>query len=189
MHVYLKHPGHPVGNWRIPWIGELRADGGYAIAPPSRHRSGGPYEWLPRLAPWEVDLAPAPSWVPLEGPPQTPQVTLPASTGPPPELSRLSRKMQDLIRCGNRGEYQSRSEADMASCVAMLGAGYDVGEVWAVMTDPTNGISEKFFEKGRQGEQYLALTIGKAQARVQEASPRLSRGKVYARRKGVVSVG
>jgi hypothetical protein len=30
------------------------------------------------------------------------------------------------------------------------------------MTDPANGITEKFFEKGRDGERYLALTIGKA---------------------------
>ena len=34
--------------------------------------------------------------------------------------------------------------------------------VWATMTDPANGISENFFEKGHDGERYLALTIGKA---------------------------
>jgi hypothetical protein len=194
LHVYLKHPGHPVGNWRIPGIGELRADGGYVIAPPSQHRSGGRYEWLPGLAPWEVDLAPTPSWVPLKKPGKTPQVNLPTSTGPPPELSRLSQRMQDLIQCGNRGEYESRSEADMAACVAMLGAAYDVDEVWAVMTDPTNGISEKFFEKGRQGERYLRLTISKAQA-VARPSYRASicvgppKSEPAARRKVVIRVG
>jgi len=102
--------------------------------------------------------------------------------------------MQDLIRFGNRGEYQSRSEADMAACVAMLGVGYDVSEVWSVMTDPTNGISGKFFEKGHQGERYLQLTISKAQAvakpisrsRICVGSPKSA---LASRRKVVIRVG
>jgi hypothetical protein len=102
--------------------------------------------------------------------------------------------MQNLIRYGNRGEYQSRSEADMAACVAMLGAGYGVGEVWSAMTDPTNGISEKFIEKGNQGERYLQLTISKAQAfvkpsrrsRIHTGPPR---SNPAAQKKVVVRVG
>jgi hypothetical protein len=142
---------------------------------------------LPGLSPWDVGLAPAPSWVPLEEPQETPRVSPPASVGPPPGLSRLSQRMQDLVRDGNPpGEYESRSEADMAVCVAMFGAGYTEAEVWAVMTDSANGISEKFFEAGRHGERYLALTIGKARVRT-TVSPR-RRGRVYARRKGVISV-
>jgi hypothetical protein len=90
------------------------------------------------------------------------------------ELSRLSARIRDLIVHGNRREYLSRSEADFAACVAMFGAGYTEAEVWAVMTDPANGISEKFFEKGRHGEAYLGLTIGKARSRAQ-TSPSLPR--------------
>jgi hypothetical protein len=76
----------------------------------------------------------------------------------------------------------------MAACVAMFGAGYSEAAVWAVMSDPANGISEKFLEKGRHGEGYLALTVAKAQAIV-ASTARLGRGKVYDRRKGVVSLG
>ena len=187
LHAYLKHPGHSVGNRKLRGLGDLRADGGYVVAPPSLHRNGGHYEWLPGLSPWEVDLAPAPSWVPLEEPRETPRVSPPSNLGPPPALSRLSRRMHDLIRHGNRGEYESRSDADFAACLAMFGAGYEEAEVWAMMTDPANGISEKYFKKGSQGERYLALTIGKAQAAA-AASPR-RRGRVYARGKGVVSLG
>ena len=97
----------------------------------------------------------------------------PKNLGPAPNLLRLSQKMQDLIRYGNRGEYESRSEADMAACVAMFGAGYGLDEVWAAMTDPTNGISEKFVEKGRRGEQYLELTISKAQSVVKSGIHRI----------------
>jgi len=96
------------------------------------------------------------------------------------DLSRLSARIRDLIVHGNRREYLSRSEADFAACVAMFGAGYTEAEVWAVMTDPANGITEKFLEKGRYGERYLALTIGKA--RVLAGPPRI-------KRRGSVRVG
>jgi hypothetical protein len=62
----------------------------------------------------------------------------------------------------------------------MFGAGHTEAEVWAVMTDPVHGISEKFFEKGRHGERYLALTIGKA--RELAGTPRI-------KRRGLVRVG
>jgi hypothetical protein len=91
------------------------------------------------------------------------------------DLSRLSPRMRDLIVYGNHAEYKSRSDADFAACVAMFGAGYAEAEVLAVMTAPTNGISEKFFEKGRHGEAYLGLTIGKARSCAQ-ISPFLPKG-------------
>ena len=137
-----------------------------------------------RYDPLELDRLLPP--LPREEPKRAGRSDRPKVLGAAPELSRLSQKMQDLIRYGNRGEYESRSEADMAACVAMFGAGYSEAEVWAVMTNPTNGVSEKFFEKGRQGERYLALTIGKARART-DASPKY-RGRVYARRKAGISV-
>jgi hypothetical protein len=90
------------------------------------------------------------------------------------DLSRLSPRMRDLIVHGNRGEYLSRSHADFAACLAMFRAGYAEAEVWAAMTDTANGISEKFFEKGRHGVAYLGLTIGKARSRAQ-TSPSLPR--------------
>lgn len=112
----------------------------------------------------------------------------PKELGVAPEPSRLSGRMRDLIRYGNRGEYPSRSEADMAACVAMFGASYGEAEVWGAMTDPNNGISEKFLEKGRDGERYLALTIGKAEALARASTRRRPGGKVYVRRKAVISV-
>ncbi len=138
---------------------------------------------LARLLPPEPD----------EQPRTAKRVHRPESVGPSPELSRMSPRMRNLIRCGNRGEYKSRSEADYAACIAMFGAGYSEAEVWAAMTDPANAISEKFHEKGRDGERYLGLTIGRAAACAERSSqwhsPLGRRGKVYARRKGVVRRG
>jgi hypothetical protein len=44
---------------------ELRfmALGSETVLPPSRHPGGGLYTWLPRLAPWDVSVAPAPAWM------------------------------------------------------------------------------------------------------------------------------
>jgi putative DNA primase/helicase len=42
---------------------DVRADGGYAIVPPSRHLSGLLYRWPLEWHPTRVDLAPAPPWL------------------------------------------------------------------------------------------------------------------------------
>jgi hypothetical protein len=94
------------------------------------------------------------------------------------DLSRLSERMRELILYGDReGHYASRSEADFAACLGMFAAGFDEAEVWAVMTDPTHGISEKFYERGRGGERYLSLTIGKAQAKARSSRIRVGRSR------------
>ena len=87
----------------------------------------------------------------------------PEDLGLCPDLSRLPSNVLDLIQNGNRGEYPSRSEADMAVCATMFRAGYSVDEVWMVMTDPANGISEPFFEEnGERAEVHLELLISEA---------------------------
>lgn len=40
---------------------DIKSDGGYVVAPPSRHYSGGDYKWL--KTPKEVKLGPPPEWV------------------------------------------------------------------------------------------------------------------------------
>lgn len=62
VHFYLAHPGGQIpndnGNRLGPGI-DVRGDGGYVIAPPSRHRSGAAYRWT---APPGV-LPPVPEWM------------------------------------------------------------------------------------------------------------------------------
>ncbi len=61
-HLFFAHPGGTVGNATgiLPGI-DLRADGGYIVAPPSGHPSGGTYEWIVPLN--SVPLPPPPDWL------------------------------------------------------------------------------------------------------------------------------
>jgi len=94
------------------------------------------------------------------------------------DLSRLSERTRELVLFGDlAGRYASRSEADFAACLGMFVAGFGEAEVWAAMTDPAHGISEKFHEKGPGGGRYMSLTIGKAAERALTSSIRLGRSK------------
>ena len=61
-HAYLAHPGVKVSNsaGRLGPHVDVRGDGGYIVAPPSLHISGGRYRW--QVAFPEV-LPPLPSWI------------------------------------------------------------------------------------------------------------------------------
>ena len=63
-HLYFQHPDENIRNSAGTRLGpgiDIRADGGYVIAPPSHHRSGAVYEWrgldldVPRLPDWTLE--------------------------------------------------------------------------------------------------------------------------------------
>lgn len=69
-HLYFTHPGLLTRNRAGLAQGiDLRGDGGYIVAPPSIHPSGGSYEWVPGHRPDEIALAPFPRWLiaPIHG--------------------------------------------------------------------------------------------------------------------------
>lgn len=68
LHRYFKSTGGPGRNKVRLLTGEngagidIRADGGFIILPPTRHKvTGEPYQWL--LPPWYHSLEPAPQWI------------------------------------------------------------------------------------------------------------------------------
>ncbi|MCL6558359.1 MAG: bifunctional DNA primase/polymerase [Firmicutes bacterium] len=65
-HVYFAHPGRVMQN-AASLAGvkglDVRADGGYVVAPPSVHPSGRVYQWVKGRSPDDVALAPCPEWL------------------------------------------------------------------------------------------------------------------------------
>jgi bifunctional DNA primase/polymerase-like protein len=63
-HYYFRQPeDFEVRNWALGHDSHLhtRGGGGYAVLPPSPHRSGGVYRWL--RSPFEHEIAAAPDWM------------------------------------------------------------------------------------------------------------------------------
>jgi hypothetical protein len=57
-------PGVRIPNVTNSELGvDVRADGGFAVLPPSLHASGRLYAWKPGRAPWETAVAEAPQWL------------------------------------------------------------------------------------------------------------------------------
>jgi hypothetical protein len=61
-HYYFRHPGPSIRNGvgLLPGI-DVRADGGYVVAPPSIHPDGWRYVWV--ISPGEAALADMPAWL------------------------------------------------------------------------------------------------------------------------------
>jgi hypothetical protein len=97
-HMYFRHPGGrvPSRNGVAPGI-DIKADGGYVVAPPSIHTSGGTYTWhpgpelaLPELpaawldflrGPCHIDHSPGPCHI--DHSPGTCHIDHPDNSGPP----------------------------------------------------------------------------------------------------------
>ena len=62
LHLYFKHPAQPVrtGIRVAPGL-DVKAAGGYVVAPPSVGSNGKPYKWL--VSPADAELADPPAWV------------------------------------------------------------------------------------------------------------------------------
>ena len=145
-HLYFQHPGGHIpcrANIR-PGI-DVKADGGYVVAPNSSHVSGSiryrPISnigmALPALDPALRDLiAPGAQAQPSKNP--SPKIEL--------DRLRVSDATKTLIRDGKpKGQ---RSEAIFGAIRALIKSGYSDDEITAVLVDPANRLSEKPLEKG-----------------------------------------
>lgn len=82
-HFFFKHPGGKVKSDNRGRLGngiDIKADGGYVIAPPSIHASGKAYRWAPGCHPDDVEVAELPAWLleRIQGPPPKQAAAAPA---------------------------------------------------------------------------------------------------------------
>jgi hypothetical protein len=103
-HFYFTHPGFLIRNRAGLAQGiDLRGDGGYIVAPPSIHPSGGRYEWAPGRSPEEIEPAPMPRWLtaPLHG-------------------ARVGRALADWRRLVREGVAEGQRNSTIASLTGHL---------------------------------------------------------------------
>ena len=64
-HFYYAYPDFSVRtrHGRLAGGIDIKADGGYVVAPPTVRDDGGIYRWRRGCAPWERDCSPGPSWL------------------------------------------------------------------------------------------------------------------------------
>ena len=110
IHLYFKHPGKAINN-SVRKIGagiDVRCDGGYVVAAPSRHASGQVYGWIDP----ERALADVPVWL-LEG--MATQVA--AKEGSP--TTRKSERSDSLLHEGKRNDGLFRIACELRGQQAM----------------------------------------------------------------------
>jgi hypothetical protein len=128
------------------------------VAAPSMHHSGRQYTWEASSHPDDIPLAPLPDWLLALVKDKAKEYAAAAVTLPDnlPVVNiatlRVSNRIKKLIRTGEYApRYPSRSEAEFAVLVALVGAGYDDATVAAIVLDPANGISDKPLSQKKLG--------------------------------------
>lgn len=159
-HAYLQVT-EPVDTFLHP-AGEVRSEGAYVVAPPSRHIAGA-YEWINPEA--EILIA-APEDLPKhQSAALTPiEVKFTQDEKRRPDLQRwdLSERILELIH--HPRPVGQRSEADQAVITALVAAGATDNEIRAVFRHYPIGTRGKYADKGKNADRYLAHSIGKARA-------------------------
>lgn len=93
---------------------DVRGDGGYVVAPPSRHESGRCYEWLNSL-----DAAPLPAWlVPLICDPAKSEITPKSAQSDAPKIREGQRNTALMSLAGTMHRRGMAPEAILAGLLA-----------------------------------------------------------------------
>jgi putative DNA primase/helicase len=147
-HLYFRLPADcgpvPCSASKLGKGIDVRADGGYVVAPPSAHPSGARYEFESGSS--LTEIAAVPNWLlqliaadRAQAQEEGPRVRV--------DELRISDELKRLIKEGKpRGE---RSEAIFRALRGLIVAGYGNDVIEFVMLDPANGLSEKPRVKGR----------------------------------------
>jgi len=145
-HYYIRYPDFEVRNdVRKELDIDIRADGGYAVAPPSVHGSGNQYDWEDNSSIFDIDPAPCESWMidylksisaepntkPKDnGDPKTPQ-------NPPGTRKEVAEdEWTELLKNGCTEGIRNQSATKLAG--HLLSKGLAESEVWEILSNWNN---------------------------------------------------
>lgn len=140
-HVWFRHDGPTAG--KLPDGLDKRNNNNFVVLPGSRHHSGVSYQWGK-----ELEIAQAPTWLTdlLGAGAEHPTVTSERAALPvplPPEWNHIVRT-GDVSRFGG-----DRSRAQVALIHPIKKAGGDWPEYREILSNPDNGISERWRDMGK----------------------------------------
>lgn len=142
-HYWFRHDG-PTTGW-LPAGLDKRTNKNFVVLPGSRHHSGVSYQWGK-----ELEIAPAPTWLADM-----------LSAGPDRAVTTIAKALpvsptpdwEQLVRTGvPKGQ---RSTAQVALVHPIITAGGTEDDYVSLISDPNNGISERYWEIARsRGQDY-----------------------------------
>ena len=145
-HCYMRYPDFEVRNdVRKELDIDIRADGGYVVAPPSVHGSGREYEWEDCASIFDIEPAPCESWMidylksimekskaetKQQGDPKTPQD--PSGT----RKTMAEDEYTDLLKNGCQEGMRNQSATKLAG--HLLAKGLSESVVWEILSQWNN---------------------------------------------------
>ena len=170
-HFYFTHPGGMIRNDTGRRLGpglDIRGDGGYVIAPPSRHTTGVTYRWdppdrqLPQPPGWLLDRLREPARPPTRSTPPTSEPSSPrrisAWAG-----AALEREL-DKVSAAQEGSRNSTLNRSAFSLGQIIGSGaLDANEVEHLLLDRATAIG--LGEREARATIASGLTAGTRQPR------------------------
>jgi len=155
-HVFFRYPkGIKLRNSVSRFGGEgskidIRAEAGFVVVPPSRHRSGNDYHWAEGASPHEIEVAEAPEWV-VSAALAASKQNAPDTKGSDQSVKGRQRKSSQT-RPGGRGEAGPK----LQSALSKIGD----GEGQTGFHDPINRAAICFFyEEGDDADETLIKEI------------------------------
>jgi hypothetical protein len=139
-HVYVQYPDFEVRNSANTDLGlDIRADGGYIVAPPSIHGSGRQYEWAEGYSIHEIDPAPLEQWMQDYLKQQASSSSKPVKESPPKPSETVNSASKAAIdntyaEIAKHGAQQGQRNDTAAKYIGHLfGKGNDETVVWEMV--------------------------------------------------------
>jgi len=141
-HCYMRYPDFEVRNdVRKELDIDIRADGGYVVAPPSIHGSGNQYDWEDNSSIFDIEPAPCESWMVdylkgiMEKPkPEPKQKGDPKTPQHPPGTRKTvaEDEWSELLKNGCTEGMRNQSATKLAG--HLLAKGLAESEVWVILS-------------------------------------------------------